>query len=374
LVKKVFAIEIWLILFVHQYKEMRSYKNFIYFRKELTLVYLICNGLKKQMYLILFVILCNFNWALSQNVITDTTNNFADADVVNSTTIFPINNTVKDFSEVYAKKHGATLLQLKQKKKDVLALYSKILVANNLPAELMYVSIVESNLNQHAKSRAGALGTWQIMPDEAKKYGLLKAGIDGRKSHEKSTIVAAKLFNHLYNVFGDWLLVVAAYNCGEGRMKNAIRKSGSSDFWQLQPYLPLETRQHVKKFIATHLIMQQSLSEVALTNNELVAYNLQKNGTLQKLLFKGEVVAIHLNEQLDVAVLAAALSISTKELLDNNPALASERVGGTTYSLLLPKEKVILFQKLRPFILHKSKEKMYATPIIKLDKTLKTKA
>jgi len=326
------------------------------------------------MYLILFVILCNFNWALSQNVITDTTNNFADADVVNSTTIFPINNTVKDFSEVYAKKHGATLLQLKQKKKDVLALYSKILVANNLPAELMYVSIVESNLNQHAKSRAGALGTWQIMPDEAKKYGLLKAGIDGRKSHEKSTIVAAKLFNHLYNVFGDWLLVVAAYNCGEGRMKNAIRKSGSSDFWQLQPYLPLETRQHVKKFIATHLIMQQSLSEVALTNNELVAYNLQKNGTLQKLLFKGEVVAIHLNEQLDVAVLAAALSISTKELLDNNPALASERVGGTTYSLLLPKEKVILFQKLRPFILHKSKEKMYATPIIKLDKTLKTKA
>src|SRR5690606_4422797 len=100
-------------------------------------------------------------------------------------------------------------------------------------------------------SWAGASGPWQFMPSTARDFGLVvKPGQDDRRDYIKSTHAAAQYLLQLYRKMHDWLLVIAAYNGGPGRVYEAIKKSGSRNFWELQHYLPEESRNHVKKFIA----------------------------------------------------------------------------------------------------------------------------
>jgi membrane-bound lytic murein transglycosylase D len=122
----------------------------------------------------------------------------------------------------------------------------------NLPSDLKYLAVVESELKTSAVSRVGAVGTWQLMAGTAQDLGLkVSKKYDERRLMTKSTRAAALYLRDLHNEFGDWLLVLAAYNSGPGPVYKAIRRAGSRDFWQLQAYLPAETRNHVKKIIAT---------------------------------------------------------------------------------------------------------------------------
>ena len=125
----------------------------------------------------------------------------------------------------------------------------------DLPEDLKYVAVIESNLRPHAISLVGAAGLWQLMPETAKTYGLnIDNYVDERKDPVKSTQVALNYLSLLHDRFGSWELALAAYNCGPGRLKRAIRHSGGShDFWKLRPYLPKETSVYAVSY--THLTL-----------------------------------------------------------------------------------------------------------------------
>ncbi|MDR0393689.1 MAG: LysM peptidoglycan-binding domain-containing protein [Tannerella sp.] len=129
--------------------------------------------------------------------------------------------------------------------------------ANALPMELKYLAVVESALNPIAQSRLGASGLWQFMLPTGKIYGLeINSLIDERLDPEKATEAACKYFKEMYELYGDWHLVMAAYNCGPGNVNKAIRRSGgNTDFWKIYPWLPRETRSYVPLFIAAAYVM-----------------------------------------------------------------------------------------------------------------------
>ena len=123
-----------------------------------------------------------------------------------------------------------------------------------LPEDLVYKAMIESGFNPRAYSRARAAGIWQFVSGTARLYGLKNNGwIDERRDPDKSTRAAIRHIQHLYGLFGDWRLVIAAYNCGQGRLERIIRRSGTNDFWKLKG-LPRETRRHVPRFMAALII------------------------------------------------------------------------------------------------------------------------
>lgn len=126
-----------------------------------------------------------------------------------------------------------------------------------LPLELKYLPVIESALEPKAKSPAGAVGLWQFMLATAKRYDLqVNSLIDERQDPYKSSWAAARYLKDLYNIFGDWTLVIAAYNCGPNNVNKAIsRAGGSKDYWTIYPYLPRETRGYVPAFIAANYVM-----------------------------------------------------------------------------------------------------------------------
>jgi membrane-bound lytic murein transglycosylase D len=150
----------------------------------------------------------------------------------------------------------------------------KVFSRYGIPAELKYLAVIESYLNNNATSRVGAKGMWQLMPQTAREHGLkVTRRIDERTNTYKSTVAAAKYIKELYAQFGDWLLVVAAYNSGPGAILKAIHHSGSHNFWALQNYLPAESRAHVKRFIGTHYFFENNGSMATLTKSETAAYH-----------------------------------------------------------------------------------------------------
>jgi membrane-bound lytic murein transglycosylase D len=132
-----------------------------------------------------------------------------------------------------------------------------ILEENGLPLELKYLVVVESALNPTAVSRVGAGGMWQFMLQTGKSYGLeINSLVDERRDPVKATQAACRYFKDMYNIYGDWNLVVASYNCGPGGVNKAIRRSGGkTNFWQIYQQLPRETRSYVPLFIAACYVM-----------------------------------------------------------------------------------------------------------------------
>jgi membrane-bound lytic murein transglycosylase D len=132
---------------------------------------------------------------------------------------------------------------------------SKI-IEKNLPIEIKFLSIVESALQPAARSSVGAVGLWQFMKSTARMYGLeIDSHVDERRDVEKSTDAALQYLSDLNERFGDWTLALAAYNCGPGNVRKAMRRSGGKDYWSIRKYLPRETRNYVPKFIAMTYLM-----------------------------------------------------------------------------------------------------------------------
>lgn len=164
-----------------------------------------------------------------------------------------MNSSSTKYVEKYIQENTETLDMIKGKSKSTFAMMDRVFTKYKLPIQLKYLAVIESELKPTAVSKVGAVGTWQLMPETAKILGLkITALEDERKSTHKSTKAAALYLRDLHTEFKDWLLVLAAYNCGPGPIYSAMKKSGSKNFWQLQKFLPAESRSHVHKFIATH--------------------------------------------------------------------------------------------------------------------------
>ncbi len=186
---------------------------------------------------------------------------------------FQMNPKAESYVKSYVKKNTSSLLEVKGRSKTFFTLMDTVFTKYQLPLELKYLAVIESRLKLKARSHAGAVGPWQLMPATARLLGLkITKKTDERTQSYKSTVAAAKYLKWLHREYGDWLLVIAAYNAGPGNVNAAIRKAGSRDFWKLQSFLPAETRGHVKRFIATHYFFEGVGSETTLTKAELAAY------------------------------------------------------------------------------------------------------
>jgi membrane-bound lytic murein transglycosylase D len=184
-----------------------------------------------------------------------------------------LNSAAVEFVQEYLKKNSEGLQKVEERSKPVFRIMEPILAKYNLPLELKYLAVVESDLKRTAVSRVGAAGPWQLMPATARELGLkVTKKWDERKQYHQSTTAAARYLRDLYKVYEDWLLVIAAYNAGTGVINKAIRRAGSRNFWKLQYFLPAETRGHVKRFIGTHYYFEETGGETTLTKAENTAY------------------------------------------------------------------------------------------------------
>ena len=180
------------------------------------------------------------------------------------------------FVQEYSRRESSRLEALRTWGQRYLKLYDCILEQYGLPKELKYLSVIESDLKAKSVSVAGATGPWQIMAAQARNLGLkINGRVDERRDYTKSTHAAAKMLKSLYGEFGDWLLVIAAYNAGPSKVQKAMRKHNSSNFWDIQYSLPKETRNHVKKFIATHYILEGEGGVTTLTAAEIEALDME---------------------------------------------------------------------------------------------------
>lgn len=163
-----------------------------------------------------------------------------------------LNHTALQFAKDYVKKNIWDLQELKKGIQSKFRIISSVFSKYTVPPELKYLAVVESNLDTDTTcSSAGARGIWQLMPVTASELGLkVTDDVDERLQVNKSSAAAAKYLKQLYAEFGDWLLVVAAYNSGPAKVTRAIDLSGTHTFWQLQNFLPAETRNHVKRFVS----------------------------------------------------------------------------------------------------------------------------
>ncbi len=266
-----------------------------------------------------------------------------------------LNPRAVSFVQEYMRKHTKSLEKMKLWGKPYFDLYDAVLVQYGIPKEMKYLSVIESNLGAGVVSWAGAAGPWQIMDFEAKRFGLSVRNPDERMDYNKSTHVAAKIMRELFAQFNDWLLVVAGYNGGAGRVKQAIRKTGSRDFWQLQYHLPEETRNHVKKFIATHYVMEGGGGWTTMTAAET---KYQKENTPQNgntsLLSPEELAnstVINVTGRYQSLVIANELSLDIQQFNKWNPGFEKALSAGKEYSMRLPKDKAELFEAKKQAIL-----------------------
>ncbi|MEP7168185.1 MAG: LysM peptidoglycan-binding domain-containing protein [Bacteroidota bacterium] len=170
------------------------------------------------------------------------------------------NEQVKDYILLYAGRKRQLTSRVLGLSQLYFPLFEEILDKEGLPEEFKYLSVVESALNPIAKSRVGATGIWQFMLNTGKLYDLkVNSFTDDRRDPVKATYAACRYFRDMYDIYHDWLLVIAAYNCGAGNVNRAIiRSGGKTNFWEISRFLPRETRGYVPAFIAVCYVMNYS--------------------------------------------------------------------------------------------------------------------
>lgn len=201
----------------------------------------------------------------------------------------------------------------------------KALKEIGLPDELKYITVIESSLNPNAVSRSGAVRPWQFMYNTAKGYGLnMDTYTDERKDPQKASLAAAHYLQDAYKSIGDWLLAIAAYNCGTGAVTRAIAKSGGVvDFWKVRPFLPVQTQNYVPAFIATVYAMK---------------YHKIHEITLKPAGINTHTDIIPVNRKISISSIAKAAELDVNELLILNPSYKKQIINGTK---LIPMPLVI---------------------------------
>ena len=229
----------------------------------------------------------------------------------------PYNEVVQKFIDRYSGRLRHSISYMLGASNFYMPIFEEALETYGLPLELKYLPVIESALNPKAVSRVGATGLWQFMLATGKRYGLeVNTLVDERRDPIKASYAAANYLSDLYKVFGDWNLVIAAYNCGPDQINKAIHRSkGSRDYWQIYPYLPKETRGYVPAFIAANYIMTYYCE-----------HNICPMTT--RLPAKTDTVMVSRNVHLEQ--IAAVCNIDIEQLRTLNPAYRRDIVPGAT--------------------------------------------
>jgi membrane-bound lytic murein transglycosylase D len=283
----------------------------------------------------------------------------------NSANGIRLNTHAIQFVQDYMKENGDDLRKMKGWAQPYFTVIDGILTKYGLPSELKYLCVIESELKSTATSRVGAVGPWQLMPQTARDLGLrVGRGVDERKSYTKSTHAAALYLRDLYREFGDWLLVIAAYNGGPANVYAAIKKSqGSRSFWKLQYYLPAETRMHVKKFIGTHYIFEGQGSVTTLTKAEVTEQiGVTATHLLSRKLSTHELSnakSMEVSGKYYSAAIAKNIMMELSDFNRYNPEFdAIMGSNDNAYDLKLPSDKMDLFVANKYIILNESVQMM----------------
>jgi len=251
------------------------------------------------------------------------------------------NDAVHKYIEAYAVRHREKVSYMLGLAELYFPLFEETLDRYNLPLEFKYLAIVESALNPRARSRSGAVGLWQFMYRTGRIYDLNTTSyLDERSDPYKATEAACQYFQYLYAMFGNWELVLAAYNGGPGTLNKAIRRSGGKrDYWELRKYLPTETQGYVPAFIAVNYVMNHaSLHNIYPVAPEFLAY---------------EVDTVIVRDRIDLKQVSEAFGIPYEHLAFLNPTFRTTIVPATSkgIAITLPKEKVgLLVNNMESFI------------------------
>jgi membrane-bound lytic murein transglycosylase D len=265
-----------------------------------------------------------------------------------------LNPLAISFVQDYIDKFGKSMEDMKSWGKPYFDMMDGILTQHGLPKELKYLAVIESYLKSNARSWAGAVGPWQFMPATARNLGLrVDRYYDERTDYFKSTHAASRYLTDLFSIYGDWLLVIAAYNGGPGNVNYAIKKSGSKDFWTLQNYLPAESRNHVKKFIATHYIMEGQGGITTATKEEVKNLLFASSGNLSKEELSGtklQTISGRYNSQ----VIVKYITMDVVTFNRMNPDFDKLIATNGNYELRLPNDKMDIFLAKKFDILNES--------------------
>lgn len=244
------------------------------------------------------------------------------------------NDQVAGFIRLYAERRRTLTGKMMGLSTTYFPMFEEELDKRDLPLEIKYLAMVESALNPTARSRAGATGLWQFMYHTGKIYGLkIDSYVDERRDPVRSTEAACAYLKYLHGLFDDWNLALAAYNCGEGRVMRAIRRSGGKrNYWDLYPYLPRETRGYVPAFIALNYVTNYATEHNIYPQQPQITY------------FEHD--TIHVKEQLALSSLAEILKMDQKQLEYLNPVYRQKVVPKSKEGRIvnLPNKQVALFE------------------------------
>ncbi len=262
-----------------------------------------------------------------------------------------VNPHAESYMQDYLRRYSKHLLGMKSWGTPYFNLIDNIFSQYGLPKELKYLAVIESNLSTAATSWVGAGGPWQFMPYTARDYGLVvNASYDERRDYYKSTHAAARYLLTLYKQMNkDWLLVIAAYNGGPGRVYSAMKKSGSKNFWNLQYYLPQESRNHVKKFIATHYVMEGQggvTTGTANINNGIALVGGSNPYDRKPILSVAEMEQAekqNISGKYNSLIIAKNISMDIAAFNRYNPGFDQGLQDNGQYELILPGDKMQLF-------------------------------
>lgn len=270
-------------------------------------------------------------------------------------TVVPMtyNSEVRAFIKVYVRIMSHRLDAMLSLSEYYFPMFEETLERYHVPAELKYLTIVESALSPQATSRAGAAGLWQFMYPTGKFYELeVNSLVDERRDPFKSTVAAARYLKDLYDIYGDWQVAMAAYNCGPGNVNKAkTRSGGKKSFWEIYPYLPRETRGYVPKYIAATYIMNY-YHEHGLTAGRY------------EIPIRTDTVMLH--RDVHLGVVEKFTGIPVEQLRQLNPQFRSNVVPASSraYAICLPTSKASLFLTYEDTICKVSKDSISKNAVI----------
>ncbi len=288
----------------------------------------------KQFVFFLILTFCsNFNDAHATSSCADESNDYKDKVMsLPSQLELRYNDQVKEQIEFFVEKNRSLSNTLLGRATMYFPMIELKLSAHSLPDELKYLPVIEAGLIPYLTSSAGASGLWQFMKPTAQQLGLkITNTIDERRDAQKSTEAACIYLKKLFSIYKDWTLVLAAYNCGDGVVNNALRKSNSRSYWDIQQYLPRQTQEFVPKFIAASYMM-----------NYYYEHNLAPIPMNDEYLYTG---VIRVYEKIDLEKIASEYQIDFEVIKRLNAVFVKGFIPKSDgeYELHLPESKIYVF-------------------------------